>query len=578
MKRQSTAFKILLFLAVSLVILFVVSIQNLWTLQNVRSIHLEKFKNPFRNILLDKDALLSQTYGDDVDGDGEDAISVNFVNSETELALKADRNDDDDAVAGSLGSDDNTASSQSLVVGNTINSNTKYLAYLPHSGFSNQVGELENAIMLAKLSNRTLIIPPLYIGWQDVPWHPFDDLMQSVRIAESLILGDQTSPPEYVNIDTYNQMKHKFNSNSNLRKKAVLPADLLFNLDFVESSVSAYEFVQNIQTSGPLYAEDILLIKEQAKYHYRYLFGLDQVNDSEIKMQGLSVDGLHKNFSAGASEQAQLPTQFQQYQNKFQHIVNWQESDHKLVVIGSTFGFNRLLLLGDDAALNATMAEVRRSLTLQNKNLGSIVDSLISQMPFDKNDFWISVHLRSGDGSFKNRVGTSVQSIIAAIQKNKCPEDTPAQSLSSQCIKTPVNIFVATDLSDPLQLQPLADCPDIQTLVTLNDFDLDLFAEILHTLSDERSTSYMESLSPLIDYLHGHNLDEDEQLSLQSFSPEDTARSNPILNSIWYPFIDQLIAARSHGFIGTRGSTFTNLIERMHQAFRQEDAWTIDKV
>lgn len=74
---------------------------------------MEKFKNPFRNILLDKDALLSHTYGDDVDGGGDDAISVNLVNSEAELALKDNLNDDDvdDAVAGSLGSDDNTASS-----------------------------------------------------------------------------------------------------------------------------------------------------------------------------------------------------------------------------------------------------------------------------------------------------------------------------------------------------------------------------------------------------------------------------------------------------------------------------------
>eukprot|EP00835_Amoeboradix_gromovi_P006168 NODE_678_length_5296_cov_0.345776.p1 type:complete len:496 gc:universal NODE_678_length_5296_cov_0.345776:3969-2482(-) len=41
---------------------------------------------------------------------------------------------------------------------------TKYLMYLPHSGMNNQRISLENALILSKLLNRTLIIPPLFIG------------------------------------------------------------------------------------------------------------------------------------------------------------------------------------------------------------------------------------------------------------------------------------------------------------------------------------------------------------------------------------------------------------------------------
>ncbi|KAF9363894.1 hypothetical protein BGX34_003053 [Mortierella sp. NVP85] len=42
----------------------------------------------------------------------------------------------------------------------------KYLTFLPHPGFHNQRAELENALLLAKLLNRTLIIPKVYLGPQ----------------------------------------------------------------------------------------------------------------------------------------------------------------------------------------------------------------------------------------------------------------------------------------------------------------------------------------------------------------------------------------------------------------------------
>ncbi|PHT58181.1 hypothetical protein CQW23_00544 [Capsicum baccatum] len=37
----------------------------------------------------------------------------------------------------------------------------KFLWYAPHSGFSNQLGEFKNAILMAKILNRTVIVPPV---------------------------------------------------------------------------------------------------------------------------------------------------------------------------------------------------------------------------------------------------------------------------------------------------------------------------------------------------------------------------------------------------------------------------------
>ncbi|KAG0040093.1 hypothetical protein BGZ82_005145 [Podila clonocystis] len=49
----------------------------------------------------------------------------------------------------------------------------KYLTFLPHSGFHNQRSELENALVLARLLNRTLIIPKVYLG-PPMPWLSFN--------------------------------------------------------------------------------------------------------------------------------------------------------------------------------------------------------------------------------------------------------------------------------------------------------------------------------------------------------------------------------------------------------------------
>lgn len=49
---------------------------------------------------------------------------------------------------------------------------TKYITFLPHSGFHNQRTELENALLLARLLNRTLIMPKVYLG-PPMPWLTF---------------------------------------------------------------------------------------------------------------------------------------------------------------------------------------------------------------------------------------------------------------------------------------------------------------------------------------------------------------------------------------------------------------------
>lgn len=43
----------------------------------------------------------------------------------------------------------------------TTGSPEKFLWYAPHSGFSNQLSEFKNSILMAAILNRTLIVPPV---------------------------------------------------------------------------------------------------------------------------------------------------------------------------------------------------------------------------------------------------------------------------------------------------------------------------------------------------------------------------------------------------------------------------------
>ena len=52
----------------------------------------------------------------------------------------------------------------------------KYLAYSPHSGFHNQRIAFENALVLSRLLNRTLLVPPVRLGNAFLHYAPFDAL------------------------------------------------------------------------------------------------------------------------------------------------------------------------------------------------------------------------------------------------------------------------------------------------------------------------------------------------------------------------------------------------------------------
>ncbi|GAA6031975.1 hypothetical protein JCM8097_003369 [Rhodosporidiobolus ruineniae] len=54
----------------------------------------------------------------------------------------------------------------------------RYIGFLPHSGYHNQRIVLQNALLLGKILNRTVLLPPVWVGWP-VPTQYMDELRQS---------------------------------------------------------------------------------------------------------------------------------------------------------------------------------------------------------------------------------------------------------------------------------------------------------------------------------------------------------------------------------------------------------------
>ncbi|KAF9968564.1 hypothetical protein BGZ70_002468 [Mortierella alpina] len=77
---------------------------------------------------------------------------------------------------------------------------TKYLTFLPHSGFHNQRTELENALLLARLLNRTLIMPKVYLG-PPMPWLEFRHLHARLLYQTKIGLDHCRAILEYRELD-----------------------------------------------------------------------------------------------------------------------------------------------------------------------------------------------------------------------------------------------------------------------------------------------------------------------------------------------------------------------------------------
>ncbi|KAF8070354.1 hypothetical protein FPV67DRAFT_1014496 [Lyophyllum atratum] len=165
--------------------------------------------------------------------------------------------------------------------------NENFLAYLPHSGFHNQRIALENALVLARLLNRTLFVPPIHLGNNPIRYVQFDALYQD------LVLSSKTG------------LEHC----SRITFHAPLPLECMDYFTYTQISWDWLVDLRRVKNG-----QDILFIKDSAPYQFRFL-------DTQSDMS---------------------PSNHKYLENIY--IANLKMSPKRLIHIGTLFGSSRLRL------------------------------------------------------------------------------------------------------------------------------------------------------------------------------------------------------------------------------------------
>jgi len=252
-----------------------------------------------------------------------------------------------------------------------------YLTYLPHSGFHNQRISLENAFVLAALLNRTLIVPPVRLSSNPIPYLPTRKLVSAIESSNDPALDACPSGEDFDSIlDTgscnpYHDFIH-------LSWRHLMPISHLLNrTSFVERDDMRQTW---FKMSLNIHSDDIYWVKDKSPYEFNFY----------DKSTGVSTASKY-------SRHIQLGDLLKQTQN------------YRLLHFGTLFGSGRLRL--SDTSNVELQATVREAMVLSNPLLNRLSDQVTRQM--GGKESYYALHLRLGDGIFAENATANVQAILA---------------------------------------------------------------------------------------------------------------------------------------------------------------------
>lgn len=395
----------------------------------------------------------------------------------------------------------------------------KYLTFFTHSGFQNQLIQVENGILLAWYLNRTLILPKALLG-EPFGWSQFS------KLYLHHILRDTSNP--YCK-RFKDKKSRKLASCPDPKKYALASFDDLFDLswakrhvkivqressdfDWLESNFGIQRGLQIDNKSHGTYVDgDVLFFKDETRYDWR-------IYDVPTRYKYLGR-------YAGSLDVAEL-----------------QNRTEKLIHFTSLFGTGKFLMKNPE---NVKFFEkLKSSITYKHPAVLKITEIVIDALGGSGN--FLGAHLRTADGLFVDAIPENIESILEKIENitAKSIESTKIQhlltnknisSLLSTCVtlaksKQTTLVFLATDAINPRnddkfkQLWQHSPCT-----FTLNDI--------------------LPNNSPLWSHM-------------DQFRATHTGDS---LRRFLIPLVDALVASKGNSFIGTKGSTFSGYIRRLHQ-------------
>ncbi|KAL1915068.1 uncharacterized protein VTP21DRAFT_7773 [Calcarisporiella thermophila] len=433
----------------------------------------------------------------------------------------------------------------------------KFIAYLPHSGFHNQRIELENALLLAAMLNRTLLVPNVLLG-PAMPWTRFDKLYARLLLMTKRGLEHCPSVPETLPLPV-ECLSYEENTQ--------VPWDFLFDLSELEKHiriVRRYDIsLEWIYQNLHMTAKDVYYFKDNSPYDYSFI-------DNKFSTTPLG---------------------------RFEHRYNLdtlREKPHKLIHFNSMFGSYRVRAQLPE---NRHFIEIiRRNLIFRNPLLISTAQRIIDQL--GGQGTYVGLHLRVGDGNFARRASINVDQMyhyltdgfthLTKEQINFLEGGTHEQDIledTSYEVKRPDEPIYGKKNTNPVQ-QPtfapkvkrslfettrpgrreLKKCRPASHPNLNGNINLRIF--IATDASNPEKNPLLRKMFntfPCVFTLSDFEADLDVIKNYRNKKEK--------INMAKYlvPMLDAIISASGHSFMGTKDSTFSSYIERqLHPIYNKK--------
>jgi hypothetical protein len=408
-------------------------------------------------------------------------------------------------------------------------SGERYLAYLPHSGFHNQRIALENALTLARILNRTLLVPPVRLGNNLISYHNFDDLRHFLILSGkrglhhcSNVASHVSPPPECWDYFDYTHVSW----------------DWLVDLSSIaaEQPLFHHETLIYPWLESPPLARDTLTLKDQTAYDFRYV-DYTPARDAPAHPRYLTA------YPISTLATSRVP----------------------LIQLGSLFGSARLHLT--DRVNMAIRTAIRERMRFTNLHLERASTAAVNAL--GGQDAFLAAHVRVSNGPFNALRERTVRSIwyrlVACALRSDNASAGIAEIHALESLLVPTNAGVPPPVQEPLvdSVPPRLMPRSLQVRCTgkphgepeLVPLNVPLF--VATDVEDALFLAPLRAAFPCMILLR--DLAEIPEVGMldRLVSADDGVR----LGSFLAPLLDAAIVARGWAVVGTEGSTFSTYVE-----------------
>ncbi|ORZ14931.1 hypothetical protein BCR41DRAFT_406918 [Lobosporangium transversale] len=428
--------------------------------------------------------------------------------------------------------------------------NTKYLTFLPHSGFHNQRTELENALLLARLLNRTLILPKVYLG-PPMPWLTFRQL--HARLLYQTKIGLEHCRAI---IEGQKEKEHD---------EAPLPAACL---QYESWTMTDWDLFFDL---NPLRRYVRILTRDSMAMTYLAArFNLTIPTEEVTNMPNLYDYRFTENPMA--NESIRTRPKFRQ-----EFTIEWLKGrPERLIHLGSIFGTGRISI--DSLESKAWLLMIRDHLILQTDILQTTT-SFLDSMEVG----FVGVHVRMSDGHFslaaRDTIENIRQELILTIEQCRALALNHHRKLQNQLRQQqqwqqqqpaqppPYPIHYHEQQQDQRAFTPseatpsdknlLSNSPSVRKLRRSNGRFTPIY--LATDAHQPRANPIFNRLFRTFDCVFSlDDFSEDLEVLHQFRNPED----GTLMANFLIPMVDAMVVAKSAAFFGTPASTFSNYIQR----------------